>query len=139
MALRKVTTFPFPQCPLPQRRHVRDKASFRQELTRERHATIAKNLDLSKTNVENSKERRNKNAMKARVPKKSTQSARLVTKQTTRRSGVGKAQEPTSSPKPSNWTTPNPKTQPQVMTTPIIRQLLLSLKAQKTRFATALY
>ena len=37
------------------------------------------------------KKRRNKNVMKARVPKKSTQSARPVTKQTTRRKGVGKA------------------------------------------------
>ena len=64
--------------------------------------TTAKNLDMSKMNVENSKERRNKNAMKAKVPKKSTQSAQLVTKRITRRSGVGKAQEPTSSPKTSN-------------------------------------
>ena len=36
-------------------------------------------------------ERRNKNAMTASIPRKSTQSARLVTKQTTRRNGVGNA------------------------------------------------
>ena len=37
--------------------------------------------------------------------KKSAQSARPVTKQFTRRKGVGKALEPTSSPNPSNWIT----------------------------------
>ena len=41
-----------------------------------------------------------------------TQSARLVAKQTTRRNGVGKALEPTSSPKTSNWIIPNPRKLP---------------------------
>ena len=38
--------------------------------------------------------------------KKSIQSARLVTEQTIRRNGVGKALEPTSSPKTLCWITP---------------------------------
>ena len=55
-----------------------------------------------KMNAVNLRGKKNKNATTVRVPKKSTQSARLVTKQTTRRNGVGKALEPTSNLKTSN-------------------------------------
>ena len=48
------------------------------------------------------KRKKNKNAMTARIPEKSIQSARLVTKRTTRRNGVGKALEPTSNLRTSN-------------------------------------
>ena len=56
----------------------------------------------TKTNAVNLRGKKNKNATTARVPKKSIQSARLVTKRTTRRNGVGKALEPTSNLKTSN-------------------------------------
>ena len=57
---------------------------------------------MSKTIAENSKERRNKNAMADRIPKKNIPNVPLATKRITRRNGVGKALEPTSSPKTLN-------------------------------------
>ena len=52
------------------------------------------------TTAENSKERMDNAAMTGRLPRKSIQNVQLATKRTTRRNDVGKALEPTSSPKP---------------------------------------
>ena len=52
------------------------------------------------------KKRRNNAAKTGRIPRKDIQNAQLATKRTTRRNDVGKALEPTSSPKTSNWITP---------------------------------
>ena len=136
MDLRKVTTFPSPQCQQPRQQDDRVLASFHQVLAQGSHAIIEKNLDTSKTTVENSNERRNKNATTDRIPKRKIQNARLVIKQTTRQNGVGKAPEPTSKAKTSNWITPNPRKRPRVKMTLTINKLLPSSKTQKTRFAT---
>ena len=66
--------------------------------------------------------------MKALLLRTSTQSDQLVTKQSTRRKGVGKALEPTSSPKTSNNSKPEE--------TPTIHLFLPFLIIQKTEFAT---
>ena len=47
-----------------------------------------------------------------RITKKNIQNVQLATKQTTRRNDVGKALEPTSSPKTSNWRTQNKMMRP---------------------------
>ena len=52
--------------------------------------------------VGNLKERRNNAAMTDRILRKNIQNVQLATKRTTRRNDVGKALEPTSSPKTSN-------------------------------------
>ena len=62
-------------------------------------ATIAKNLDMSRMTAENLSERRNNAATTGRIPKKNIQNVQLATKRITRRIDVGKALEPTSSPK----------------------------------------
>ena len=59
-----------------------------------------------KMSAENSKERRNKDAMTGRIPRKNIQNVQLATKRTTRPNDVGRALEPTSSPKTLNWRTP---------------------------------
>ena len=64
-----------------------------------------KNPGMPKMTAENSKERRNKGAMTGRIQRKNIQNVQLATKRTTRRNGVGKALEPTSSPKTFNWRT----------------------------------
>ena len=55
--------------------------------------------------------------MKDRIPGKNIQNVRLATKQTTRRNDVGKALEPTSSPKTLNWRTPQLLIRPPVKNT----------------------
>ena len=62
---------------------------------------------MSKMTAENLKERRNNAAMTGRIPKKNIQSVQLATKRTTRGNDVGKALEPTSSPKTLTWRTPH--------------------------------
>ena len=113
MDLRKVTTFTFPQCPLPLQQHDRELASFRPVLTQISLATIAKNRGMSKMTAENSRERRNKSAMAGRIPRKNIPNAQPATKLITRRNGVGKALEPTSIPKTSNWIIPKPRKPPR--------------------------
>ena len=80
-------------------------------------ATIARNLDMSKTIAANSEERRNNAAMKGRVPRKNSPNVQLATKRTTRRNDVGKEVEPTSSPKTLNWMTPRSPISPPVKKT----------------------
>ena len=58
--------------------------------------------------------------------KKNIPNAQLATKQTTRRNDVGKAQEPTSSPKTSRWKTQNKTTRLPANPKPITNKLLLS-------------
>ena len=65
MDLREVTTFQSPQCPLLRQQHDREQASSPPALTQILPAITAKNTDPSRMTVENSKERRNKNATKA--------------------------------------------------------------------------
>ena len=78
--------------------------------------TIARNRDMPKTTAENSKERRNNAAKTGRTPRKSIQNIQLATKRTTRRNDVGKALEPTSSPKTLNWRTLPPMIRPPAKT-----------------------
>ena len=138
MELRKVTTFTSPQCPQPRQQHDRILAFFL-ALSQISPATIAKNPGMSKMTAENSKERRNNAAMTVRILRKKIQNAQLATKRTTRRNDVGKAPEPTSSPKTSNWIIPKPRKLPRVKMTPTITNPPLpSLKIRKTRFATTL-
>ena len=80
--------------------------------TRISRVTIAKSRDMSKMTAENSKERRNKSAMAGRIRRKNIPNVQLATKRITRRNGVGKALEPTSSPKTSKWTIPKPRKLP---------------------------
>ena len=54
----------------------------------------------------NSNERWNNAAMKGRIIRKNIPNVRLATKRITRRNDVGKALEPTSSPKTLSWRTP---------------------------------
>ena len=71
-----------------------------------------KSRDMSKVTAENSREKRNKSAMAGRIRRKNIPNVQLATKRITRRNGVGKALEPTSSPKTSNWTILKPKKLP---------------------------
>ena len=111
-------------------------ASFRLALTQMSIATIAKNRGMSKMTAENSRERRNKSAMAGRIPRKNIPNVQLATKPITRRNGVGKALEPTSSSKTSNWIIPKPRKLPWFKMTPITNLLLPFSKTQKTRCAT---
>ena len=72
---------------------------------------------MSRMNAENFNERRNNAAMTGRIPRKSIQNVQLATKRTTRRNDVGKAPEPTSSPKTLNWRTLPPLIRPPAKTT----------------------
>ena len=92
--------------------HDRQLASFHLALTRRSLVTIAKNRGMSKMTAENSRERRNKSAMVGRIRRKNIPNVQLATKRITRRNGVGKALEPTSSPKTSNWIIPKPRKLP---------------------------
>ena len=58
------------------------------------------------------KKRRNKSAMAGRIRRKNIPNVQLATKRITRRNGVGKALDPTSSPKTSNWIIPKPRKLP---------------------------
>ena len=78
-----------------------------------------------KMTVENSNEKRNKDATMDRITKKNIQNVQLATKQTTRRNDVGKALEPTSSPKTSNWRTQNKMMRPPTHMTPTTSNSLL--------------
>ena len=91
--------------PLPLQQHDRELAFSLLSSIQILLATVARNQDMSKTIVENSKERRNNAAMMGRIPRKSIQNVQLATKRITRRNDVGKALEPTSSPKTLNWRT----------------------------------
>ena len=71
-----------------------------------------KNRAMSKMTAKNSSERRNKSATAGRIPRKNIPNVQLATKRITRRNGVGKALEPTSSPKTSNWIIPKPRKLP---------------------------
>ena len=86
---------------------------------------------MSKMTAENSRERRNRGATTGRIPRKNVPNVQLATKRTTRRNGVGKALEPTSSPKTSNWIIPKPRKLPWVKMTLTINLLLPLLKTQK--------
>ena len=90
----------------------RELASFRLALTQMSFVTIAKNRGMSKMTAENSRERRNKSAMAGRIRRKNIPNVQHATKRTTRRNGVGKTLEPTSSPKTSNWIIPKPRILP---------------------------
>ena len=92
--------------------HDRELVSFHPASTRISRATIAKSRDMSKMTAENSRERRNKSAMADRIRRKNILNVQLATKRITRRNGVGKALEPTSSPKTSNWIIPKPRKLP---------------------------
>ena len=81
---------------------------------------------MSWTTAENSKERRNNAAMTGRIPKKNIQNVQLATKRTTGQNDVGKAPEPTSSPKTINWMTPQLSIRPQAKTMPKINKRLQS-------------
>ena len=71
------------------------------------------------------KKRRNNAALTGRIPKRSIQSVQLATKRTTRRNDVGKAVEPTSSKKISNWRIPKlMKRLPVIMKFQTKKQLL---------------
>ena len=59
-----------------------------------------------RTIAANSNERRNNAATKGWILRKNIPNVRLATKRITRRKDVGKALEPTSSPKTLNWMTP---------------------------------
>ena len=128
--------FMFPQCSQPRLQHDWVQASFRPVSTQLSLAVIAKNPDISKMTAENLNERKNNAAVKGRIPRKNIQNVQLATKRTTRGNGVGKALEPTSSPKTLNWILPKPRKLPRVKMSPTINLLLLSSKIQKTRFAT---
>ena len=116
MDLRRGTTFQFQQCPQHLQRQVRELASFPLALIGMSLATIAKNPDMSKMTAENSKERRINAAMTGRIPRKNIQNIQLATERTTRRNDVGKALEPTSSPKTLNWRTPQLSIRPPAKT-----------------------
>ena len=79
------------------------------------------------------KKRRNNAAMKGRIPRKNIQNVQLATKRTTRRNDVGKAPEPTSSPKTLNWRTLPPLIRPPAKTT---QPTSILKNPKKTRFAT---
>ena len=117
MDLRRGTTFQYQQCQLPLQQQDWELASFPLALIRALLATIARNPDMSRMNAENLKERRNNAAMKGRIPRKNIQNAQLARKRTTRRNDVGKAPEPTSSPKTLNWRTLPPLIRPPAKTT----------------------
>ena len=85
---------------------------FRLALTQMSPATIAKNPGMSKMTAENSNERKNNGSTRGRIPRRNIQNVQLATKRTTRRNGVGKELEPTSSPKISNWVFPKLRKQP---------------------------
>ena len=114
--LERGTKFQYQQCPLPLQQHDRELAFFLLASIPTLLATIARNRDMSKTTAENSKERRNNAAMTGRIPRKSIQIVQLVTKRITRRNDVGKALEPTSSPKTLNWRTLPPLIRPPAKT-----------------------
>ena len=116
MDSRRGTTFQYQQCPLPLQQHDRELAFFLLATIPTLPATIARNRDMSKTTAENSKERRNNAAMTGRTPRKSIQNVQFATKRTTRRNDVGKALEPTSSPKTLNWRTLPPMIRPPAKT-----------------------
>ena len=107
------TTFQYQRCLLPLQQHDRELAFFPLASIQTLLATIARKQDISKTIAANSNERRNNAAMKGRILRKNFPNVRLATKRTTRRNDVGKALEPTSSPKTSSWRTPpHPPTSP---------------------------
>ena len=124
--LREVTTLLYLQCLLPLPRHDRELASSLLALIPISPAITAKNLATSKTNAENSNERRNNDAMTGRILKTNIPNAQLATKQTIRRNDVGKALEPTSSPKTSKSKTQNQTTRLPANPKPITNKLLLS-------------
>ena len=115
--LEEGMTSQYQQCPLPLQQHDRELAFFPLALIQTLLGTIARNPDMSKTIAANSNERRNNAAMKGRIPRKSIPNVQLATKQTIRRNDVGKALEPTSSPKTSNWRTLQPQIRPPVKKT----------------------
>ena len=125
MDLIEVTTFPSLQCLPPLQQHDRKLAFFLRALIRMSIATIAKSQGMSKMTAENSKERKNNATTTERIPKKNIQNVQLATKGTTRRIGVGKALEPTSSPKTSGWRWPNKTNHPPVKMAPTINKQLL--------------
>ena len=105
MDLRRGTTFQYQQCPLPLHQHDRELAFFPLASIQTLLATIARIPEMSKKIAANSKERKNNAAMKGRILRRKIPKVQLATKRTTRRKDVGKALEPTSSPKTSNWRT----------------------------------
>ena len=126
MDLREVTTFLSLQCLPPLQQHDRELAFFLLAVIRMSPATIAKNQGMSRMTAKNSKERKKNTAATDRIPKKNVQNVHLATKRTTRRNGVGKALEPTSSPKTLRWRTPNKTNRPPAKVAPTINKQLLS-------------
>ena len=122
MEMRRVTIFPYQQCPLPQRQHDKVMACFPLVLTQESLVITAKNQGNTKDDCRKLKRKRNLNATTASLPKKSTQSARLVTNRTTRPNDVGKALELTSSLKTLNLRTPQLTIRPPVKGMPKINR-----------------
>ena len=112
MDSRRGTTFQYQQFPLPLQQHDWELAFFPLASIQTLLATIARNPGMSKTTAENSKERRNNAAMTGRISRKNIQNVQLATKRTTGRNDVGKALEPTSSPKTLNWRTLLPLIRP---------------------------
>ena len=104
--LEEGATFQYQQCLLPLQQHDRELAFFPLALTQTLLAIIARNQVTSKTIAANSNERRNNAAMKGRIIRKNFPNVRPATKRITRRNDVGKALEPTSSPKTLSWRTP---------------------------------
>ena len=123
MDSRRGTTSQYQQCLLPLQQHDRELAFFLLASIPTLPATIAKNRDMSKTTAENSKERRNNDAMTDRIPRKNIQNVQLATKRTTRPNDVGKALEPTSSPKTLNWRAPPLTIRPPAKITQITNKL----------------
>ena len=68
--------------------------------------------------------------------KKNIQNVQLATKLISRRNGVRKELQPTSSPKTLRWRTPNKTNCPPAKMTPTVNRQLQFSKTQKIRFAT---